>query len=349
MHDSQRLAGFLQALQNTNSCEGFESLAQHSRSRNRRTLYRWRRLFGESLQIVPSFSLERLGLEHLHLVITKPSRAWLRFPYAVEHAWLTADFAEDALYLHCIVPSAHKGFLRGLLRECQHQGWCTRVSASWSGAGWQELPEASNGSVPLDLPVSDDAGVLREYPFVVPAIFESWDHPQSLASIWNAAIDHIGDRLRSYVPRGRIYHVNGKMHVRQAYAVLSKQGFFRQYLIRYDGWLTESLEVFVFLQHAGDWLAELCEALRNEAVAMETYHGNDGAAVLRVVGREGVLRQVLGVQEELRAHGATIFLRNAQHEKQGQVRFCYELLFDPKTREWVFPHNAIMTRMGTSK
>jgi hypothetical protein len=294
---------------------------------------------------VPSFSLERLGLERVHLVIRNPTRVWAHFPYAVEHAWLTGDFAQNSLYLHCIVPRAHKKLFRELLRECQTNGWCSQSDALWSGSGWQELPDASTGNPPLDSPVVDDAVVLQEFPLVVPAIFESWNHSQSFADIWNASAAHIGDHLRCYLPRGRIYHVNGKLHVHHAFDVLSKYGLFRQYLIRYEGWLRESLEVFVFFHHADDWLPELCEALRPVAIAMETYNGNDGDAVLRVVGREGVLRQLLGFQEELGQHAGRVFLRNANHEKEEHVRFCYEFLFDAKQKTWVFPHDTIIKHM----
>lgn len=344
MHDSQRLAGLLHALQDTNCCEGFEALANHSRYRNRRTLYRWRRSFGTALRIVPSFSLERLGLEHLHLVITKPRRQWWRFPYAVEQSWLTADFAESALYLHCLVPRTHKGLLQSLLRECQTNGWCAHVTASWSGSGWQEITNASNGNPPLDVPLADNAPVMRACPLIVPVFCESWNNPQSCAAIWTAVSSRIGGRLRDYLPRGRIYHVNGRMHVRHAFDVLNKEGLFRQYLVRYEGWQRDSIEVFVFLRTPGDWLAELCEALRPETIALETYHG-DTTAVLRIVGHEGLLRQLLRLQEELRSHHASVHLRTMQEAKE-RVRFCYELVFDPKSAEWVFPHDQIIKHMN---
>jgi hypothetical protein len=345
VHDSQRLVSLLQALQDATCCNGFESLAQHSHIRNRRTLYRWRHSFGKSLLAVPSFSLERLGLARVHLVLRNPTSAWIHFPYAVEHAWLTGDFAQNSLYLHCIVPSAHKKLFQQLLHECQAKGWCSQSSALWTVSGWQELPDASTGNPPLDLPVVDDAEVLQEFPLVVPAIFESWNHSQSLADIWTASSSRIGDRLRNYLPRGRIYRVNGRMHVRHAFDMLSKYGLFRQYLIRYEGWQRESLEIFVFFHHAGDWLPELCEAIRPVAIAIETYNGTDGSALLRVVGREGALRQLLEFQEELGHHGGRIFLRNVNREKEEHVRFCYEFLFDAKTKQWVFPHDAIIEHM----
>ena len=46
MHDSQRLALLVQALQNGGSCHGFEEVAQRNHVRDRRTLYRMMERFG---------------------------------------------------------------------------------------------------------------------------------------------------------------------------------------------------------------------------------------------------------------------------------------------------------------
>jgi hypothetical protein len=332
-------------LTDATSCQGFEDLAQRNHVRNRRTLYRWRRALGPSLRVVPSFTLERLGLSHAHLVITNPAPAWLRFPYALEHAWLTNDFLENQLYLHCIVPTAHKAEVRGLVRECQDAGWCTKATLSWTGSGWQELPDATTTNGPGAVPATTDAGLLREYPLVVPAICEAWNRPQSLSSVWAGIKEHVGDRLRSYVPRGRIYAVNGKAHVRTAYELLNNRGLFRQHVIRYDAWLHDAIEVFVFLRHGDEWLAEIVEAVRPGSAAIETYNGGEGRALVRVTGHDDTLRTILGLQDECRRHGATLYLRSPHLKENALVRFCYEFLFDPRTGTWVFPHDEIIKHM----
>lgn len=343
MHDSQRLSGLLTALQDATACEGFEALACRNHRRNRRTLYRWRQSFGRELQVVPSFTLQRLGLVHLHLVITNPKPEWLRFPYAVEHAWLTPDLVTNQLYLHCLVPRVHKALVRGLLKECR--SWCTNITMSWSGDGWQEIPGITAESVPVVPPLADEA-VLREELLVVPVLFEAWG-AESMNGIWDRIRERVGDRLRRYVPRGRIYATNGKLHVRQAYERLSAQGLFRQYLVRYRGWFSEAFEVVVFLRHGGEWLAEFAEAVRPAAMAIETYPADDGSAVIRISGSEDVMRTLLGLQDELQRYGARIFLRNPRRPNDVTVRFCYEMLFDPKTGTWVFPHDTIIAHMRT--
>lgn len=313
--------------------------------RDRRTLYRWRQRLGSALLVVPSFTLERLGLLHLHLVITKPSGAWFRFPYAVEHAWLTNDFVERQLYLHCIVPVAHQALVRGLVRECHDAGWCTKAVFSWSTSGWQELPDTTTRNAPVEVPAAPSDPVLREYPLVVPVIFEAWCGTTSLSSVWQGIVQCVGDRLRSYVPRGRIYIVNGKAHVRTAYELLNDRGLFRQHLVRYRPWLTQAVEVFVFLKNENAWLAELTEAIRPGSTAIETYNGCDGSALVRVVGHDDVLRTMLGLQDELRRHDAMLYLRNPHASGEERVRFCYEFLFDPKNATWVFPHDRIIEHM----
>jgi hypothetical protein len=330
-------------VQEETSCQGFEHLAQRNRVRGRRTLYRWRGRLGSGLRVVPSFSVERLGLSHLHLVIANPSDAWLHFPYALEHAWLTQDFLEDRLYLHCLVPAAHKKAVGNLVRECQRAGWCTGVTSAWSASGWQELSESTENALTA-APAGLDP-VLREHPFVVPAIFESWNHPESLAAVWTGITAHIGECLRQYLPHGRIYQVNGKTHVRQAYEVLSHRGLFRQYIVRYEAWATESLEVFLFLQQATEWIAELQEALRPAAAVIETFTADDGTAIVRAVGHDAMLHVILGLRRESRAYVTQLFLRDPRPERGATVRFCYELLFDPRTGTWLFPHDAILAHM----
>ena len=343
VHDSRRLAGLLKAVQEETSCQGFEHLARRNSVGTRRTLYRWRGRLGSGLRVVPSFSVERLGLSHLHLVITQPGNEWLRFPYALEHAWLSQDLLEQRLYLHCLVPTAHRKAVMNLVRECQRAGWCTVVTSTWSASGWQELRGSTENAL-TTIPVGFDA-VLREYPLVVPAIVESWNHGESLAAVWTGITEHISERLRAYLCQGRIYRVNGKTHVRDAYQVLSDRGLFRQYIVRYQAWATESLEVFLFLQGATEWIAELQEALRPSAAVIETFTADDGTALVRAVGHDTLLHVILGLHRESRAYVTQIFVRNPHEERGAAVRFCYEFLFDPRTGTWLFPHDAILAHM----
>jgi hypothetical protein len=278
------------------------------------------------------------------LVITNPAEYWLRFPYAIEHAWVTENLTENLLYLHCIVPAAQKAQVRGLVRECERAGWCKNVMLSWSTTSWQELAGAGVERGPEPGVVRCDA-VLREYPLVVPVLFESWAHPENLAGVWSGISEHIGGRLRQYVPHGRIYGANGKLHVRQAYDLLNEHGLFRQYVVRYEGWVTGSLEVFIVLRHASEWLAELREALRPSVAAMESFTGNDGSTVVRAVGQHDLLLAVFGLLDDLRSHGARCYLRNPRANTKAPVRFCYELLFDPTLGAWVFPHDELLDYM----
>ena len=345
VHDSQRLNGLLTALQDATSCQGFEALAQRNHNRDRRTLYRWRQSFGRRLQVVPTFTLERLGLTHLHLVITNPGREWFRFPYAVEHAWLTPDLVNNQLYLHCVVPRVHKADVRALVRECR--AWCTGITLSWTEDGWQELPGITVETAPVSSSRTDDA-VMREEPLVVPVVFEAWN-AESMNGIWTCIRERVRDNLRQYLRRGKIYGTNGKLHVRQTYERLSQQGLFRQYLVRYEGWRDETSEVIIFLRHANDWMAELAEAVRSSAAAMEAYSGDDGTVVVRIAGNHELLHSYLALQNDLQRYDARFFLHNPRCPSTPGVRFCYEFLFDPRTGSWSFPHDTIINYMRSAR
>ncbi len=278
---------------------------------------------------------------HLHLVIANPRNEWLRFPYAVEYAWVTPDLVNNHLYLHCVVPREHKTGVLGLLRECR--SWCRGLTWSWSGDGWQEIPGVGPDVMPA-LPAPTAAPVLREQPLVVPVAFEAWN-AESMNGVWMRIRERNGGCLRDYVRRGRIYATNGKRHVREAYGRLCEHGLFRQYLVRYQGWHTGALEIFLFLQRAEEWLAEFAEAVRPSAMAIETYHGEHGNAVVRIAGNEEAVRTVLGLQDDMQRYEAHIFVHRPRSGTELSVRFCYEFLFDPTTGAWLFPHDTIMNHM----
>src|SRR6478672_7342586 len=95
---------YLSRLQDDRSFSGLEDFHRRNGHMHRRTMYRWHRRYAGLLIAFPSFAVEALGLAHVHLFIVEPARTWSRFPYAVEHTWLTPDFSRRVLYLHCIVP-----------------------------------------------------------------------------------------------------------------------------------------------------------------------------------------------------------------------------------------------------
>jgi hypothetical protein len=179
----------------------------------------------------------------------------------------------------------------------------------------------------------------------VPVLFESWLGTQSLSSLWQEIHAHIADHLRAYVPRGRVYHTNGKLHVQRAYQSLNEHGLFRQYLLRYQGWSTDALEVVLLFRDAADWIAELIEALRPCAIAIETFFGDEGNAVLRVIGRHELVHAILAAHTDLREHHARVFVRNPHQDRGARVRFCYELLFNPKTATWQCDSERILQHM----
>ena len=133
------IAKFLATVHQSATCLGLEALHQAHRQDlpHLRTVYRWHKKLGNQLAYFPAFSLEQLGLVHLHLFITAPDERWARFPYAVEARWLTQNLVDPVLYLHCFVPFAHRENVETLLGDLplSHRG----LQIVWTTSGWQRL------------------------------------------------------------------------------------------------------------------------------------------------------------------------------------------------------------------
>ncbi len=310
-----------------------------------RTLSRRRQKYRSSLRVFPSFTIEALGLSHLHLVVLGADERWLRFPYAVEHAWATRDFAQQALYLHCLVPTDHALLVEELIHELREQGWGSACLILHSQSGWQHFARCGHHLLPQPVRVvPEERGLLREHPLVVPVIAEAWNRDTTLPSLWKRIDDRLGHRVRDYLHRRKILHTNGKEHIRVACKCLAAAGLFRQQLVRFRQDAENNIEVLLMDRNLKDHMIELLEELHGLARASETYPGPNGAVVERVLGPSSVLNAILRTTGTL-GQSATIFLLD-KRASGTEVRFAYEFLFNPKTGEWEFPRDRIMEHLS---
>jgi hypothetical protein len=293
-----------------------------------RTVRRWYRDLGERLIAFPTFALDRLGLMHLHVFLKNAADDWLRFPYAVEHAWMTNDLAGRVLYLHCIVPAVHETPVQELLRELAGPG----VEILSTGDGDQDLPLL--GDAPTRTPALVGTSVLlRESPLVVPVIFEGWNQRASMPRLWTAVHDRLGNRVRDYV-RCRVRRTNGKAHVKHAYEQLTNTGHFRQQVIRYATFQEDAVELLVVLPNTRS-----LDALRPHARSIEQYEGTN--LVVRLIGTNGLFDALLA----LPPGSARLYFIHRQPAESPRVRFCYEFLFDPKPGIWIFCRERVITHL----
>jgi hypothetical protein len=293
-----------------------------------RTVRRWYRDLGERLIAFPTFALDRLGLMHLHVFLKNAPDEWLRFPYAVEHAWMTNDFAGRVLYLHCVVPTVHQTPVQELLRELAGSG----VEILSTGDGDQDLPLLGGGTTRTPV-LSATSVLLQEVPLVVPVIFEGWNQRASMPRLWAAVHDRLGGRVRDYV-RCRVRRTNGKMHVKHAYEQLTSTGLFRQQVIRYAAFLEDAVEILVVLPDA-----QSLDVLRPHSRSIEQYEGEH--LVVRLVGTNGLFNALLS----LPPGSARLYFVHRQPTNTARVRFCYEFLFDPKPGAWVFCRERVLTHL----
>jgi hypothetical protein len=181
---------------------------------------------------------------------------------------------------------------------------------------------------------------------VVPVICECWSGQESFAGLWARIVATTGDKLRAFVPRGRLYARNGKTHVKAALDALERAGLFEQYIIRFEALLGTHLEVFLIVRRCKDWLPELLDDLRPVTRVVESYGDDRGASVVRAVGARDLLDFLLAAQAELQRHSVNVFVRNTHHHDPTMVRFCYEFLFNPRTGSWEFPREQILDHLG---
>jgi hypothetical protein len=292
-----------------------------------RTVSRWYRELGDQLVIFPTFALAPLGLRHIHVFLPDADPAWLRFPYAVDHAWLTQDFSHRCLYLHCIVPVAH----HEAVLEFLHDFAGADQRAIPTGEGLQDLPVL--GTLP---PAVGEAPVctalLREFPLVVPVIFEGWNRRTSLPQLWRSVDQRLGSQLREYVPRRRREPTSP---VTAAYERLTQEGLFRQHTIRYTAFVPDSVEVLAIVADPS-----ILGALRLHAVSIEEYAGSP--VVVRLVGTSSLLEAFLSLP------AGAVQLYFVHKRDCPCVRFCYEHLFVPKSGSWVFSRDHLLQHLWGS-
>ena len=310
-----------------------------------RTLARRRRQVRSSLRVFPSFTVEALGLSHLHLVVVAADPRWLRFPYAVEHAWITRDFVQQALYLHCLVPNAHAENVEALIHDLQRQGWGTASLVLRSQSGWQHFSRCGHDTNRQSVGVvPEEHWLLRRQPLAIAVIAEAWNREATLPSLWRRIEERLGRRVQEYLPRRRILHTNGKEHVRAACISLARAGLFRQQLVRFSPQESLGVEILLLDRDLKDHMVELLEELHGLARVTETYTGNDGALVDRLVGSSAVLNAILRTTGTL-GRSAAIFLVE-KRPPSDDVGFAYDLLFNPRTGTWEFPRDKIMDRLS---
>jgi len=351
------VAEYLVRLQEERSFTGLDDFHRRQQSQllHRRTLYRWQRRYAGTFVVFPSFSVEGLGLVHVHLFIVQPSRSWSGFPYAIEQTWTTPDLARRVLYLHCIVPAAHLALVERLVGNLEAQGWSTGHVWLPSESGWQEVDlvagSGHRGREAPDTPdqFRDDVILLHEYPLVVPAMLETWNVQSSLPRLWERVRDRLGTGVKGYFPRRRVHLVNGKSDLREAYARLSTAGLFRQQVVRGKLLASGNVEIFLVMRSTADRILEFIEACRAFARSIESYPCPRGRWLLRLTGTADLLNAIIGALADLPGVCLRGFFAD-QHTTDGDrsvARFCYEFLFNPKTGTWVFPQDRIMDYMAS--
>jgi hypothetical protein len=265
-------------------------------------------------------------LRHAHVFVTKPDPSWLDVPYAVEACWVTPDFCQEVLYLHCLVPDG-----TDLVRTLAGYP-CVRSEVVWSGSGWQRfLHEDAALGIAKPVPVGTSA-VTRRLPFVIPAMTELWNYPNSLPLAWARIHRRLGRQLVHYLPRTRIHAVNGKMHVTSAFRVLKEEGLLQQQLIRYHPLLAASVEVFLTVRMTPDDALVFLHRLRPVLHAIETYPTSDGYWC-RLLGPHQVLDAIINLPLNIREQLSGVHFHTKRHPSP-VVRFRYEELFDPATGTW---------------
>lgn len=286
-----------------------------------RSLYRWHRALGEQLRYFPTVDFAALGLVNVHLFLRNPRQQWEGLPYAIRGEWLLHAPGERTLYLHCLVPRVHEHDFDVLLDDLRELGLADRIEAVRSDDGWQHLGDAG-----MPHHVCRDAwDVVSRYPLIIPIIFEMLERRRSMPAVWLAVRERLGARVWEYLPRGarRLPH-NGKRYVRDVLALLNDTFLFRQHVIRLPD---DERSIPVLLRTSA--------APQPSDYPTETYRAGDEWLVrtrLSVTGFKAMLRSSVR---------ACLFC-----DEPVAARFCYELLLDVRSMEWVFPREEIITRLS---
>ena len=286
-----------------------------------RSLYRWHRTYGEQLRYFPTVDFSALGLVNTHLFIRNPRSDWTALPYAVRGEWLLHSPGDRSLYLHCLVPRVHEQSFDVLLDDLRELGLADHIEVVRSDDGWQHLGDAH---VPHHV-CRDAWDVVSRYPLVIPIVFEMLERRRSMPAVWLAVRDRLGDRVWEYLPRGarRLPH-NGKRYVRDVLALLNDAFLFRQHVIR----LPDDEQTIQVL-------------LRTSSAPQPSGHPTDAYRA----GDEWLVRTRLSLSEfktVLRSSVRACLFCDAPVA----ARFCYELLLDVRSMEWVFPREEIIAQFS---
>ena len=341
---------YLEAIHHTRECGGFEQICRLNKQDlpHLRTLYRWHRRLGDDLLFFPTFQLEALGLVHLHLFVPEPQLPWLRFPYAVEHLWLTENVFEPVLYLHCVVPAEHRERLDRMLDRLMENepGGC--IDRIWTRDGTQRLNidgrQGREDSATILTPSPGGrSDVFNRDPLAIPVIFEAWNHSVRLADLWDRIRSRIWGAVPDWVPRDRFRYTKGPFYVRRTLQRLQAAGLFRQHWIRYTPFTEDALDFLI----CGQFTINNPEALVRSARLTEFHASSDGPSILRIVGTNDQLSAIQRGSQPIGSGSCRAFIVS-QHETPDdtQPRFAYEHLFDPVRRRWIYSDRLVRQRLG---
>lgn len=294
-----------------------------------RTIYRWYRDLGQRLRYYPHAAYAALGLHHLHLFLTDDQTGWRASPYAIEAVWTITAPGTQILYVHCLIPTAHRSQIARRVAGLRHV---------WTGDGWQTIADLHRALDVVGRPVPHDgtlqpvprvtpATLLAECPFAVPVLFELLRERRSMEALWRSIHARLGARTWSYFSRRtRRWLGNGKVYVQQAYTALNEHGVIRQHIVRYQPLAEHTIEVFL---HSDDPnVGTLLEAIGRVCPVLERYPTTAGGYLVRVRGDHRLLQRLVSTKVRC----AWWFIRD---DLPGPaVAFAYEALFDPITRSW---------------
>lgn len=310
------------------TCEaiGLEHLSR--RLGKRRSVYRWMHRLRKQVTYYPRIAFAGLGLAHVHLFIDDTGDEWLSYPYAIEGAWTIDRPGHHMLYLHCLVPVEH-------LDVVPSRAGITKITTT---DGWQDFAPLEEALDHDGRPVARDAiaspiprvplsTTWQEHPFILPVACELLRSPSSMDDLWHTIQQRLGGQVWEYFRRyTRRWPHNGKAYVRSAFDHLNRYGLVLQHVVRYAPLHEHTVELFLLTDNDNglrDHFAGLCPS-------MDTYPSKD-AYLLRLQGDQAMLKRIItspGIRRW--------WFVNHEHPAP-PVRFAYEKLFDPRSKQWQVP------------
>jgi hypothetical protein len=330
---------FLNVLHRSRRAMGVEEFARHDASLpDARTLYRWQEQLAKDLLYYPSVTFGSLGLAHHHLFIDNPTAVWQGFPYAIHAEWVVGRPSEQTLYLHCLVPRVHERDFDAVLKRLEGVA-ATHITSITTHDGCQVMQDSPD-DLPLRTTDQDVWDIVERLPLLIPVIFETIEQRHSLPAIWSSVYERLQKRTWEYLPRfARRLPTNGKTYVRECFALLNHTGLFRQNIVRYQP--LNALGTPMFLHVQGAQLRTIINAFAQHAPVIDAYPIGDDGALLRLVSTHAVTQHVFSTAGPLPRITNWHFVDVPRNTAEPvPARFAYELLFDPTTTEWVFPHQA---------